>query len=1019
MPTENCNNKNPLRLKGIAQEKRLPKALVPSFVKIDGKTEADYQGIAQGLSKLVQYYNTSNSRDGDWSIFFEDFEAGTTQPHIALFNAFIKLIKYAQDDLNRITKKHLEFYYQDVLKIAERLETPDEVHMLFELANNVDNHIIKAGTLLKGDKDALGNLRLYKTQEDYVVNRIVIDSLKSVFVQKDEANSMSLYAAQIANSSDGNGTELDEENPKWASFGKKQTGLTSNTMDLAKIGFAIASDFLLLKEGLRTLTLDIDFKSSHTIIDLTVADIEIQLSGEKKWISIAPKSIDYSVSDKLAIVVELSQDDAAVMAYNEELYGESLNTIKPVLKFLLNQVESRNVFGQLNHLEVESIELTANVIGAKDFIFQNENGTLDPVKPLSPFGSIPVIGSEFYLGSKEIFSKKISALSFDLEWMDLPEFNTYYQVYDPEVSKSDFTIDVFALKKRSFDGKLLNGADGLGLFDSSITLSNLTTYFDALEEVEEFSEFTNKLKNGFIKMVVKGPSKSNIKAFGHGQFQNLYVLKSIILAKPSPPADTFLPNEPYTPKIKSLSATYTASHKIVLNGPAIAGESMSHFFHIGPFGVAEQTYSTQSQVNVLPLFTDEGSFYIGFKNAVLPQNLSVLFQVSEGSANPNKLPSKIKWFYLIQNEWKPFGTDSIISDSSNGLINSGIMVINLPKELNNDNTWLPGENYWLKASIEKNSDSVCQLVAAHTQAVTAVFENNKNDLTHLEEALPAETISKLNESQSVIRGVGQPYASFGGKLPEKGNDYYRRVSERLRHKNRAITIWDFERIVLEEFPSIYKLKCLNHTRMTESYSEQAPGHVSLVVISNLRNKNAVNPLQPSTSISTLYAVKEFLDKIKNPFITLHTKNPDFEEIKVDFHVRLKENKDPGFYEKQLKDDIKVFLSPWAYKDGIDISFEGVIHKSKIINFIEELDYVDYLSCFKMYHIIDEDISDLKDVNEIEPSKSSALLVSSRDHKVNVLTTDDCTCDAGNITTEMTTDGIATMTVALDFIINKP
>ena len=115
----------------------------------------------------------------------------------------------------------------------------------------------------------------------------------------------------------------------------------------------------------------------------------------------------------------------------------------------------------------------------------------------------------------------------------------------------------------------------------------------------------------------------------------------------------------------------------------------------------------------------------------------------------------------------------------------------------------------------------------------------------------------------MIKSVEQPYASFNGKLPEEGNDYYRRVSERLRHKNRPITIWDFERIVLEEFPSVYKLKCLNHTRMNEYYSEQAPGNVSLIVISNLRNQNAVNPLQPTTSLSTLTAIKEFLTPLKN------------------------------------------------------------------------------------------------------------------------------------------------------------
>ena len=42
-------------------------------------------------------------------------------------------------------------------------------------------------------------------------------------------------------------------------------------------------------------------------------------------------------------------------------------------------------------------------------------------------------------------------------------------------------------------------------------------------------------------------------------------------------------------------------------------------------------------------------------------------------------------------------------------------------------------------------------------------------------------------------------------------EYYRRISERLRHKNRAITSWDYEQIILENFPEVFKVKCLNST----------------------------------------------------------------------------------------------------------------------------------------------------------------------------------------------------------------
>jgi diaminopimelate epimerase len=52
----------------------------------------------------------------------------------------------------------------------------------------------------------------------------------------------------------------------------------------------------------------------------------------------------------------------------------------------------------------------------------------------------------------------------------------------------------------------------------------------------------------------------------------------------------------------------------------------------------------------------------------------------------------------------------------------------------------------------------------------------------------------------------------------------------LRHKNRAITIWDYEHIILQKFPEIHKVKCLNHSKTEikndkEVNSFLSPGNV--------------------------------------------------------------------------------------------------------------------------------------------------------------------------------------------------
>jgi hypothetical protein len=1028
--SDDCQHKNPLTLSGTAQEDRLPKFLDPDMVKIDGKTEEDYRRIVQELAELVQYYDGNHLREGGWEDFFKDSEFHKENPHLALFNAFISLIQYAQDDINDITAKHLEFYYKDVLQLALRSETADEAHIIFELANNISDRIVKEGTYLKAEKDANGKERLFKTKNEIVVNNSVVSELKSVFVEEVGSNKL-VYASPIANSSDGIGGDLDENNPKWAPFGEEQSTLDADkkSMQLASVGFAIASQYLLLKEGNREITLTLTFASSHGLStgDISTDGLTFLFSGEEEWIEIQPTSITVTAASVLEIVIDIAADQDAVVEYNEEVYEEHYHVALPIMKMLINQEESPAAYNGFVNSNIQSIQIDLDVDGVKDLILQNETGTLNPSKPFEIFASRPVIGSEFFVGSKEILGKTLTNLNFTFDWQDKPTLQTYYDRYSTSINAGSFHVEIEGLRKREWVG--ITDPVILDLFDSdssqtsSINLSAIISdIFDEQVEVEETTRFTTNLKNGFVRFKLVGPT-SGLIAFGHGQYQQLYVLESILLANGTNDETTVnFPNEPYTPKVKSLSIDYKATHTLNLNQNQEDGSLDGHMFHIGPFGIKKQepTSLPADQFTLIPEYENQGGFYIGIDDMNLPQNLNALFQVAEGSANPNKLPSTIVWNYLVDNDWEEFDVTQVLSDSTNGLINSGIIKFDVPKTATNNNTWLTNGLHWFRASIESDTDSVCQMIDVRLQAITAEFENNDNDLSHLEDALPAETISKLKSSDSAIRKVMQPYASFNGKLPEEEDNYYRRVAERLRHKNRPITIWDYERIVLEEYASVYKVKCLNHTRMTSPYSEKAPGHVSLVVVSNLRNQNAINPLKPTTSVATLESIKSFLGEVKNPFVSIDVENPFFEEIKVEFNVKFREGYDKGTYVTELNEDIKKHLSPWAYTEGEDISFDGVIHKSKIIDFIEELEYVDYLTCFKMYQTPEGEPQSTEDINEATPTKSASLLVSAIDHIIDIdkLLTDDCSCD-GDVTSEVITDGIGAMTIAVDFIVNKP
>jgi hypothetical protein len=475
------------------------------------------------------------------------------------------------------------------------------------------------------------------------------------------------------------------------------------------------------------------------------------------------------------------------------------------------------------------------------------------------------------------------------------------------------------------------------------------------------------------------------------------------------PAAPELPNEPYTPVIRSLYLDYTAKADVDLTTDSTAPD---RFLHIYPFGYKPVPSQEDEIVHLLPRFEyttgddseeNNGELYIGLADLAPPQNLTILLQVAEGSADPELPKQPVNWCYLANDQWLPFAPNEILSDTSNGLLTSGIVRFAIPREATGQSRILPTDLHWLRGSVAANPNAVCNLIDVKAQAAQASFINQGNAPDFLARNLPADTIGKLKVKQAAVKTISQPYASFGGRVREERDHFYRRVSERLRHKGRGIAISDYEKLVLEQFPEIYKARCINHSTyiyhgadadmlqciqheppypeaLQIDRSEFAPGFVSLILIPDLNNKNAVNPLEPRVSLNLLETVRQFLCRRISPFAARHLKvlNPLYEKVQVEFGVEFRAGYDRGFYEKELHQDIIQFLSPWAFEQGQDIVFGGRLHKSVILNFVEERPYVDYVTNFKMNHFTSEPQPRV-DVDDAVPVSARSIIVSHSDH----------------------------------------
>lgn len=1106
-----CNEKNPLQRDGSSQSQRFLNALDPANAPIDELGMEEWLTFAAAYAKDINYFGLTDSDhpQGDWAQFFiEDKDAITAflaqaqlkiknaqldfpdssiqsdiEPHLALFMCFILLLQHSKDALNLFTGRHLDFYYKQVLQLRNRPEVPDKVHVIFELARNLQLFGLPAGTTLDAGKDnSTKPLPLvYQTNSELAVNSATIAAMKSFY---QSAADKKIYYADVTFSADGLGTPFKDPIPKWNPFGNKDTN-GKIVWPTAAIGFAFASKVLLLSEGTRTVTLTLSFNASpgNLVPDDLASAFKVFLTSDKDWLQAdfaATTPIQITSSGgiyQLIVTVSLPVKAGAVVPYNQTIHKENYQTDNPVVRLLMNVQDDKSfaIYQALSKAVVTKVQIDVDVTGMKNLAVENDNGKLDPSKPFLAFGPQPKVGSNLYIGSAEIFQKNWSEIIPNIKWKSVPDdLKKYYYCYRKNYLLPNFSQTAYHLASTSTDivdvnpppslddntdgGLIIAGADSFtaaatylrdgawyptSAADSEIKI--FTTPFtlkpDGVSQaVSGYSYFINQyvyfssdkysyntqaqkavVQQYVTPMQVSTPFlgfsgfsgiTSNVQTqtanFSAGVKDNyirislnqdfLHDLYPQIFAVAMSKGKSFLiPKAPYTPEIAALTVDYKASETndvSTLTGatsPNLLNDYISRdvqFFHETPFGQSEQHVFLKNQysglidttITLLPKVPDVSGFYIGIANIPTGSIASILFQVAEGSEDamaPSFTDTLFPvWYFLSGNEWLPVSKNNIISNDTNNLLRSGIIKFLIPDAATTNNTFLNQGLTWLAVELPAgfSVDSVCKFINVHIQAAQAQFADNNNELSHLQNGLPPATISKLVNRLPQIKSVTQPYASFGGSLPENDKAFTLRVSERLRHKHRAIDIWDYEHLVMGQFPQVYRVKCLNHTN--DDY-EVAPGSVRVVVIPDIRNQNSFDPFQPRVSKNILSEITKYLAGLNSMHVDLNTINPDYEEIKLDFKVKFYAGYDENLYAIQLNTDLINYLSPWAFNRNAEIDFGGTLYKSVVIRFIEELSYVDYIADFKMYFtktgVADPDI--------LAPENSKAILVSAKQHLI--------------------------------------
>ena len=515
--------------------------------ELDGIFQALFQVYRQIVHQAPTFLEDSLSDRRDYP------------PHLALYVAMLDVLQPARDDLNRMTQRHLDFFYRKVLALPAQPAVPDYAHLLFELAKPQQEYKLAAGTRFKAGKDDTGVELFYALDQDMVVHRASITSLKGLFLASQQfpdekpTDLVQLLASPVANSFDGQGEKFPKEQPvkAWLPFGGPRVP-TSQTVQSdilqtpqgmpAELGVAIASDVLLLQEGDRTITLEFSlgsvFESPEDVDNLANA-FEIYLSGEKEWIVAKAddspariKSVEWIETDsKLEIVIGLTAEVDPILPYDTNnpipFDPETPNlplTLKrpiPVLRLQLTanslDEKGRSAYHYFRNVTLSDLTVTVEVPEVRNLVVQTDAGVQDVTKPFQPFGPRPINGANLYIGSQEALVKRLTQLTLYLEPEAFPlsnpddplslDWKQIYLSYDSahqegaaDAFREDFapgTVTVDSLRQKVWHPAPVADTTVFSPFNINLTSHITALALDKFVQPETVELFTPDSQNGF------------------------------------------------------------------------------------------------------------------------------------------------------------------------------------------------------------------------------------------------------------------------------------------------------------------------------------------------------------------------------------------------------------------------------------------------------------------------------------------------------------------------------------------
>lgn len=849
-------------------------------------------------------------------------------PHIGLLIAFLELFGHEQTRLNAILPRLARYYHERMVGAEPRPPRPDRTFLAVTRAVSAGPAPrISAGHLFEAKPAGSGAAPRFAADFALTVTGTKVEELR---LWQATANRVGLEVRTA---------------PTEAVLAEVFARQARSALPEAPAGLIVAGPALRAESGLRRFRVALDLTGlawpaaapASGFAALIASAFEVAVLTAEGWYVVAGADGEGALTGPgtacAAFRFSLPQDAPGIAAG------------APAIRFLLRQGTSQTGVAPLPvfaDARVVRIAVELSVEDLDGLVLSTNAGPAASPAGLAPFGAPAVCGGWLDI-RHPVLERGVDRLALTLRWAEPPPhpdgFLGYYREYvvdlDRTLSRFGFPLfrnDVFRV---TLEAAGAGAADHLPLFPQAesegpvgpISLFELTrpagderplrpgpsgVRLTLTAPEHAFGDLLYQSNILYASRVVAARAKPRrrrhpfiawLSAIAAGLrklvrtderlWKRLLARltgKAMLPAKPPPkrralpapgPVVDLMPNPPWRAMLAGLRLDYHA--RFELRGDGTGGEDLSvgHWTPLGAPAGAEW----RGGVRLLPDLPDRPCFDLTLSVGAADEGLSLLALVDSGLETP-----PVSWLEQ-PSEGEPWRPASILDDRTHGLTRSGLLR-------------LARTPFRLRA-ISSGPLPRVEAILPDALSATRVLSGDDDAV----EPVPPGGITKVSGAKGVT-GVRQPLGSSGGCGTGSGDSLATRAGERLRHKGRAILGWDHERLALDRFPEIERIRVLPARGRDGA---PRPGAVLAVVIPVGGGEVQADADRPRAPVWLLRAIEAELAARAPMSATIAAVSPVYAPVDIRAKVALAGSGDLA----RLEADIRALLSPSA-KQGPDL-----------------------------------------------------------------------------------------------------